>query len=76
MIKKVFEKVDFYRKKLKREQDDEEIEDNEWNFDDTEALFSSWDKMVAKLRSVFKLVEKNLNKMENFRQTRAQFLEV
>jgi len=76
MIRKVFEKVDFYKSKLRTEQDEEEIDDDRWEFENNANLFENWDVMVGKLRIVFKLVEKNINKMENFRQSRLQFLEV
>jgi len=76
MIKKVFEKVDFYKNKLRNDQDEEELDDDKWEFENNVTLFENWDVMIGKLRTVFKLVEKNITKMENFRQSRLQFLEV
>jgi len=76
MINRVFEKVDIYKNKLKNVHNIQETESDDWEHEqDSESQKEDWNKMIMKLKKVFKLIENNLNKMENFAASRAQFLQ-
>ena len=81
IVKKAFQLATQYKKKLKNAGYEDEVEDIEWEEDDIENYQTNWktenlEDMTTKLKKVYKLLEKNLVKLENFNKAKTQFIEV